>query len=448
MPRSAPIIRHLLNQRFTRDPEFPHLSRTFGPPASPDDLRPENLTDFLFLTENDPHTPDVVFPRLRWGGQVVLVSENPLPVAHAANQFSHWEPSRFEIVTGEACPNPPPAWIIEQLPSIIKRHPLNLPFLPAKKIHYFIARKTALIEPGKCSDRFTYNVYLARNPDSAKINGPRGTDAYQVVKEVPTQARVLARLQEKFPDADLETLKRRARKFTEKIFPVFLTRETAILKLLQRDLPKSCRHKVPQVLSADQDNQGYTRTLRLNWLRNGRGGKPPLTQLQFARQAADLLAELHDNAKVMHLDLRLDNFVITADGVGFVDFGSAVRVGESFPDASLLSNLFGEMMRTSQIQRMLGKMSDAGQVTSEEIKNSYHKVDKAVDFFYLAVQINNPHGNPDFAGLVDFDKNSDEARELAKLTSEILRPTDPHNAKFKSARQILEGIQEIEKRLK
>jgi hypothetical protein len=139
--------------------------------------------------------------------------------------------------------------------------------------------------------------------------------------------------------------------------------------------------------------------------------------------------------------------VITEHGVGFVDFGSAVRVGEDFPESSLLSNLFEEMMRTSQIQRMLGKMSDAGQVTSEEIKGSYQRVDKAVDFFYLAVQINNPHANPDFKGLVDFDKNSPEARELSALTAEILRPADPKNATFKSARQILQGIQAIETRL-
>jgi hypothetical protein len=439
MQRPHSAIPYLVKKRFAHDLEFRQVSK---PPSS-------ELADFLFLTDEEPHAPDDVFPRLRWGGQVVLLSDNPDVIAKASNQYAHWEPGCFPKIDGLSRPaEAHPPWIIEQLPSIVKKHPLNLPFLPPRKIHYFIARKTALIEPGKSSDRFTYHVYLARNPESARINGPRGTHAYQVVKEVPNQGRVLARLREKFPDADLETLKRRARKFTEKIFPVFLTRETAILKLLQRDLPKEFRHRVPHVLSADQDQQGYTRTLNLNWLRNGRGGKPPLTQLQFARQSAELLAALHDQAKVMHLDLRLDNFVITHHGVGFVDFGSAVRVGEAFPDDSLLSNLFGEMMRTSQIQRMLGKMTGEGQITSEEIKASYHKVDKAVDFFYLAVQINNPHANPDFIGLVDFDKNSREAHELANLTNEILRPPDPQNAKFKSAQQILEGIKQIEQRLK
>src|SRR6185295_5844733 len=99
---------------------------------------------------------------------------------------------------------------------------------------------------------------------------------------------------------------------------------------------------------------------------------------------------------------RLDNVVITEHGVSFVDFGSAVRVGEEFPEASLLFNLFDEMMRTSQIQRMLGKMTQRGEVTSEHIVASHQRVDKAVDFFYLAVQINAPLANPDFRGLVEF----------------------------------------------
>jgi hypothetical protein len=451
MSRPDPLIRFLIKQRLTRDPEFPTSSHAFTC-CDHNEITDEGpaLVDFLVLTPDQPHAPADVFPRLRWGGQIILISEHAAPVAAAAREYAAWYAERFAHTDDrhyEGATHESPPWIIEQLPTTIKKHPLNLPFLPGKNVHYFTARKTALAEPGLATDRFTYNVYLARNPESAKINGPRGTNAWQVVKEVPSAERVLERLKQKFPDADLDTLKRRARKFTEKIFPVFLTRETAILKLLERDLPKHFRHKVPQVLSTEQDAQGYTRVLRLNWLRNGRGHSPPLTQLQFAKQSAELLAALHDKAKIMHLDLRLDNFVITPRGVGFVDFGSAVRVGEAFPEASLLSNLFGEMMRTSQIQRMLGKMADAGQVTSEEIKNSYHKVDKAVDFFYLAVQINNPHGNPDFRGLVDYDPDSKEAFELAALTAEILRPTDPQNAKFKSARQILHGIEEIEKRI-
>jgi len=182
----------------------------------------------------------------------------------------------------------------------------------------------------------------------------------------------------------------------------------------------------------------------MNWLRNG--GRP-LSQLEFAHQAAELLTALHEDVGVMHLDLRLDNVVITEHGVGFVDFGSAVRVGEEFADQSLLSNLFDEMMRTSQIQRMLGKMTESGMVTSEEITSSHHRIDKAVDFFYLAVQINNPLSNPDFRGLVEHDQDSHQAKALDELTASILRPDDPENSGFTSARDILHGIERVREQL-
>jgi len=410
-------LRFVLKRRFGKDKEFQRQSHALH--------TSDSLVDFLVATANghDPHLPDEVFPMLRWGGQFVFASRQQDQVVDLAKRF-----------------NTHGAWVIEQPPATLNRYPLNFRLLLVhKRLHYFVTRKTSLIKPGESSERFTYNVNLTRHAESG---------SYIVMKQVPTFDRVVARLREKFPDADIETLRRRARKFTEKIFPVFLTRETAILKLLQRDLPSQFAAKVPQVVSAEQDSQGYVRTLYLKWLRNGRGDKPPLTQLQFARQAAELLVAIHDTARVIHLDLRLDNVVITPDGVGFVDFGSAVRVGESFPEASLLSTLFEEMMRTSQIQRMLGKMAEGGMVTSQEIRNSYHRIDKAVDFFYLAVQINAPLSNPDFRGLVTFEKDSPEARELATLTELILRPKDPEKPAFKSARDILDGILEIERRLK
>ena len=409
------LLRWFVRRVLGRNAEFQNASHAIS--------SARDLVDFLVAGPGDAHTPEAVFGQLRWGGQFVFVSRSLVEVAAVAREFSTWR-------GGEG-------WVIEKAPTPVRKYPLNLRLLMVyEDVFYFMARKVMLVPPGDSSERFTYHVHLQRNPESGE---------YEVIKQVPTLERVLARLREKFPEADVETLRRRARKFTEKIFPVFLTRETAILKLLQRDLPKEFRAKVPRVLHAEQDPQGYTRTLHLNWLRNG--GKS-LTQLEFARQSAELLTALHDVAKVIHLDLRLDNFVVMPSGVGFVDFGSAVRVGEAFPEASLLQNLFGEMMRTSQIQRMLGKMTEAGQVTSEEIRNSYHRIDKAVDFFYLAVQINAPHSNPDFKGLIKYEPQSAEARELSTLTEEILRPTDPDNSRFKSARDILDGIMEIKKRLK
>jgi hypothetical protein len=443
-----PLVRLLTRRRFAADPEFVHACQTVA------QVSPDIPVDFLFLTDGDARTPDEVFPRLRWGGQAILLSDDRAAIATAAEAFTGWRGGG--------------GWAIEQPPAALKKLPGILRLFGMKTTaYYLIVRKLSLVPPGNTSERFTYNVNLAR-PQKAAPAAPTDLEAiaaarseaggYEVVKQVPTTERVLTRLREKFPDADEETLTRRAKKFTEKIFPVFLTRETAILRLLARDLPKRFRNRVPRVIEAEQDANGYVRTLRMKWLRNGcpigksaGGGNvvggQPLTQLAFARQAAELLASLHDDAQVMHLDLRLDNVVITQHGVGFVDFGSSVRVGENFPEASLLGNLFDEMMRTSQIQRMLGKMSECGQVTSEDICKSYGKIDKAVDFFYLAVQINNPHANPDFRGLVTMDKNSDEAAALATLTDQILRPEDASHPPFKSARDILNGILEIERKL-
>ena len=410
------LIADLIGSKFSDDPEFGRITHRVGGEG--------DLVDMLFLSQGDAPQVEGVFERLRWGGQFVYVSRNAKDVADKARRFAQ---------SG--------AFVIESAPARrVKRLWGMMPF--GRRYHYFVARKILLIKPGESTERFTYHVQLARPADV----GLAGS-GYVVLKEVPTLDRVLSRLREKFPDADLETLTRRARKFTDKIFPVFLTREAAILKLLQRDLPRKFAERVPHLIHTEQDSQGFVRKLYMNWLRNAvpRGG--PLTQVQFARQSAELLAAIHDTARIIHLDLRLDNFVITERGVGFVDFGSAVRVGETFNETSLLSSLFEEMMRTSQIQKMLGKMQDAGTVTSQEIRNSYQRIDKAMDFFYLAVQINAPHANEDFKGLVKHDPISEEAKAVGELTEQILRPAVPEDPPFKSAQDILHGIAEVERKL-
>ena len=146
---------------------------------------------------------------------------------------------------------------------------------------------------------------------------------------------------------------------------------------------------------------------------------------------------IHDTAKIMHLDLRLDNFVITDEGVGFVDFGSSVRVGERLADNPLLASLFDELMRTSQIQRMIEKMTLSGAVTSHLIQSAYGRVDKQVDLFYLAMQMTNPLANPDFKGLVEMDADSREAAALSALKEEVLKPRDPTRPTYGSAGDVL-----------
>jgi len=412
------FLRQLEAGVFRKDEEYTQCSRSFEPS---DDGQ---LVDYLFATATDPRTPDQVFHRLRWGGQYIYASRDANAVAEVEKKFNNRG-----------------GFTLHHSGQSYRTRFLGLhwPWI-TKTIYYVAARKTSLIRPGESTDRFTYHVEIIQN---AKF----GPDPV-VMKQVPTFDRVVSRLREKFPDTPLEEIKRRARKFTDKIFPVFLTREAAILRILGEHLPAQYLHRVPTLLGVEKDSNGYVKTLYMNWLRNAPPGQHPLSQLEFAKQSADLLRAIHDVVGVIHLDLRLDNVVITRHGVGFVDFGSAVRVGENLKESSLLSNLFEEMMRTSQIQRMLGKMQDKGLVTSTEITNSYHKVDKAIDFFYLAVQINAPHSNPDFKGLIEFHPDSAEARQLSALTADILRPKDADKCAFKSAKDILAGILEIERHLK
>ena len=377
--------------------------------------------DYLFAAEDQPHDPDEVFRSLRWGGQFVYASRTRSRVAALPEQFIR---RGFEL---------------RQAPTYVRKPILgvSVPLL-SRPVHYFVARKVQLTLPREVSDRFTYHVYLAYDP-------ALGRDV--VVKEIPSVERVSARLRHKFPDAPAELIERRARKFTEKVFPLFLTREAAMLKLLARDLPERYHGRVPQLIDMEQDARGFVRRMRMEWLRAAPPGGRPISQLEFALQSADLLRAMHDEARIIHLDLRLDNMVVTDRGVGFVDFGSAVRIGENIVGNPLLNTIFDELMRTSQIQRMLEKMMVGGMVTNRILNEAHGKVDKGVDLFYLALQINKPLANPDFRGLVKFDPQGREAEALNVLTDEVLKPRDPAQPTFRTAADLLNGVWRVAERL-
>lgn len=382
------------------------------------------LVDVLFGAEDDPHAPDEVFGRLRWGGLFVYASRDPAAVAALPPRFNE-----RGYVTSH-----PPAFVRQPVLGI------RLPLL-SPRLHYFAARKVFLTQPREITERFTYHVQLVPGG-----GGQGGSDGYVVSKEVPTLERVVARLRARFTDVPHSVIEKRACKFTEKIFPVFLTREAAMLKILERDLPPAFRNRVPRVLDLEQDGRGYVRRMWMTWLRQGTDA--PLGQLAFARQAAELLQVIHDTVGIIHLDLRLDNVVITRDGVCFVDFGSSVRVGENIHGNPMLATIFEELMRTSQIQRMLYRMTSSGLVTSQVISEAYQRVDKAVDLFYLAVQMNDPLSNPDFQGLVEFDPRSIEAYGLDRLTHDILKPADPLHPPYRDAKDLLIGIKDLERNLR
>ncbi|HEY8748148.1 MAG TPA: hypothetical protein VIM11_09255 [Tepidisphaeraceae bacterium] len=401
-----------------KDPEFQYFEQTSSLEKS------SGLLNCLIWTEGEKHQPEVAFDRLRWGGQYIGVSSRKREIAVLPEKFAELG---FELERG-------PAYV---------RTEWGMPII-SPKAHYFIARKTSLIRPREFSDRFTYQVQLERK-DDAHAEGPPGTEHWVVRKEVPTYERILARLQFKAPKLPLSTLERRARKFADQIFPLFLTREAAMLKIIERDCPKEYLHRFPRVIDLEKDENGYVKRMRTTWLRNG--GRT-LSQLEFAKQSAELLHILHDRIGIIHLDLRMDNMVVTENGVGFVDFGSAVRVNENIQGNAVLSTLFGELMKTSQIQKMLDRMSSAGSVTSSVIRDAYQRVDKAVDLFYLAVQIGQPTANPDLRELIRYEKFSPEAVGLSGLTDAILRPANPNLPRFKTARDVLDELVHIENDVK
>ncbi len=375
----------------------------------------DGLADFLFATPDELHSAHHVFKRLRWGGMCLFASPRRKQVIELAEQYRQH------------------GFLIEQGPTYVRegwnRWPMSM---LAKKVHAFVARKIQLIPPGEITNRFTYQVQLAHHADPH--------EPIVVQKEVPSIESVIDRLSRKHPDYPAAGLEKLAKKFTNKIFPTFLTREAGILLILQEYLPSPYDKRVPHLIDMEKDDRGFVRKLRMNWLRNG---GEPLSHMEFAHQSADLLRVIHDIPRVIHLDLRLDNMVITPHGVGFVDFGSSVREDEDLSRNPLLQSLFGELMKTSQIQRMMEQMTLSGQVTSQVIRSGCNKPDKAADFFYLALQFNSPHNNPDLAGLIDYNPASQDARDLAALTSQILRPADPTTPAFRSAKDILHGIERI-----
>jgi hypothetical protein len=405
-----PLLHPVIRKIFSQDREF----RRYGHSATPDGLR-----DFIFLTDGDTVLADDVFSHLRWGGLVVFASDSRRRVADLARQFDR------------------DGFSLEESPGFVKKPFAWFPFF-GSKIHYFVARKVHLIRSGEFSDRFTYHLELCRHET------PQDEDRV-VCKRVPSLESVVSRLKKRLPDVPVETLEKRARKFTERIFPTFLTREAAILMILQEHLPSRYAHRIPRVISMEKDIRGFVTSFRMNWLRNG---GQPISQLEFALQAADLLRAIHDQAGVIHLDLRLDNMVITEHGVGFVDFGSAARVGENVATNPLVGTLYEELMRTSQIQRMLYNMTQSGQVTAQHFTTQHGKVDKAIDLFYLAVQFTTPHANPDLAGLIQYDPTSDTALALSELSRNILRPHDPHDTAHRSAKDILRSLELIEQKLR
>ena len=398
------------------DPEVLALN----PPVGYAEAETTGLQDFLICEGCGVPEPAEAFRRLRWGGQMLLIADDAASLLHAARLYRAYE--GFEVEAG---------------PHAFRSGAAGLALpLMGRRRHYLVLRKVTLIEPGQDTDRFTFDLRLIKKPEFG--------DRYVVMKQVPRYRRVVTRLQSRFPEAAQDVLLTRAEKLVKRVFPVFLTREAGFLQLIHRDLPEEFRGRVPEALGFERAPDGTVKRLYMTWLRLG---GQPLSHMQFAQQSAELLSILHDRVGVIHLDLRLDNMVIHDGRVCFIDFGSSVRVGEEIEKSPMLSSLFEEMMNTSQIQRTMGRMRDAGRLTSDVIVSAHGKIDKAVDMFYLSLQISKPVSNPELLPLIRFDPGSEVAQRIRLLTSAILRPSDPNRPHFISARDVLSGLQRVERKL-
>lgn len=359
----------------------------------------------LYVAADPTNVPaDELLSRLRWGGLLVTVapSRGALAARRTAFAGSEWQ--------AEGDPVRLPPWPLK--PSGILGPVLGFPGRPAWAQAWRKVRHEPFDRPSLYHHSF--DVRLHRDPGE-----PSG---HRVVKQVPSHDQIrrrLARHAEAGGRAMHADLDRAARKLCNKIFPVFLTREAAFLKIVAEKLANETQAgHFPRVLDVEKDERGFVRRIDMSWLRLGGAA---MSGFDFVRGAAELVDRLHTDAKIAHLDLRLDNFVITDAGVCLVDFGSAVRLGERFDTGGLLDVLLSEMLSASRIHQDLRRLQEGGRVTSRVFDNAYDPPGRAVDLYSLTQNLSQLRHHREFNSLVSV--REDERTSLSRLRRRILRPS-------------------------
>ncbi|MEM9295463.1 MAG: hypothetical protein AAGA57_06650 [Planctomycetota bacterium] len=345
----------------------------------------------------EPDQLDALFDAIRWGGCAVLLAHKPRLLDAWKQQLLQAE--GFLVTDNPRRLEPPRPW--------------------RRATHGLLVRKNRLDQPHRRSARFSYDLTL-----EPAAQAPHG---WAVVKRVPSVEITAQKLLANQPNAQPEEARNYARKLIQKVFPVLLTREAAFLKLNTQHLPPTLARRTPQLLWMKRDDHGYAREIGMTWLRMGGHPRPAI---RFAAELAEVLCALHEHARVMHLDLRLDNVVATPAGAGIVDFGSAVRFGENVHDAPLLGKIFESMLGASQIGSDLRRLRKRKHLTSPVFDPCFPGIHPAIDLFSLALQMPEPHKNPDLRGLVQHQPKSLGAQRLAQLRREVLQPNDPSRPAF------------------
>ena len=387
--------------------------------AAPEDAPP--AASLYVAADPAAVPPDALLQRVRWGGVLVAVA----PSARAAAARSAGFAGNEWLPEGDPCPLPP--WPLP--PSGVLGPVLGLPGRRAWATAYRKVRH----EPADRPSLYHHSFDVRLVPDAGEPAG------FRVVKKVPSEEQVrrrLARHAEAGGNPMHADLDKAARKLCHKIFPLFLTREAAFLKIIAQTLPEeTAAGRFPRILKVEKDDRGFVKRIDLNWLRLG---GPGMSGLGFARGAVALADKLHRVARIAHLDLRLDNFVVTPGGVSLVDLGSAVRVGERFDAGGVLDVLLSEMLSSSRIHQDLKRMQAKGRVTSPAFENAYDPPGPAVDLYSLAQNLTQIAGHREFQGLVRVSPA--EAAELSRLRRRVLRPDPAKGATIETTRELLSRL--------
>src|SRR5262245_39145258 len=123
-----PICQPVVDQVLVKHRDYQRFTRSKSP-------RNGTLRDIVFATPADPHQPDEVFGKLRWGGLYVFASPKRKQVVELSSRLVNY---------GFALESPPTYVRAE-------RRWCPLPFLN-RKIHTLVARKVRLLPPGGTTD--------------------------------------------------------------------------------------------------------------------------------------------------------------------------------------------------------------------------------------------------------------------------------------------------------
>jgi len=97
-----------------------------------------------------------------------------------------------------------------------------------------------------------------------------------------------------------------------------------------------------------------------------------------------MLNAAHRDAGLMHLDVRLGNLVVTERGVGLIDFGSSVMVGEDLASNRHVAKVICRTLEASEITETLKRHRLKQLLGNPVFEGLPYPPSPAMDLFALA----------------------------------------------------------------